>query len=83
MSLMPKLSWEMLFFESGDTGVFKADRNRPFASNMAFVLTAIIYSSSNLPNYMMSLTLYTPISECIFSILFSIYFKMCWQGEFV
>ena len=32
---------------------------------------------------MMSLTLYTPISECIFSTLFSIYFLMCWQGEFV
>ena len=98
----------MLFFESGDTGVFKADRNKPFASNkrlidnhtlildmlhsymsvvctyhcrgvfekvfffytrqppgwkskraqndvyLAFVLTAIIYSSSTLPNYMMS-----------------------------
>ena len=32
---------------------------------------------------MMSLTLYTPISECIFSKLFSIYLLMCWQGEFV
>ena len=33
MSLMLKFSWEMLFFESGDTGVFKADRNKLFASN--------------------------------------------------
>ena len=26
-------SWEMLFFESGDTRVFKDDRNKLFASN--------------------------------------------------
>ena len=26
-------SWEMLFSESKDTDVFKADRNKPFASN--------------------------------------------------
>ena len=30
---MFKFSWEMLFFESEDTEVFKADRNKPFASN--------------------------------------------------
>ena len=34
-------------------------------------------------DYMMSLTLYTPISECIFSKLFFLYFLMCLQGEFV
>ena len=143
MSLMFKCSWEMLFFESEDTEVFKAGRNKLFARNekqtdnhtlmldmlhsnmsvvctyhcrgvfkkiffcytrqpsgwksrrpqndvyLAFVLTAIIYSGSTLhiyiyiTDYMMSLTLYTPISECIFSKLFSIYFLMCWQGEFV
>ena len=33
VSLMFKCSWEMLFFESEDTEVFKADRNRLFASN--------------------------------------------------
>ena len=33
MSLMLKFSWEMLFFESGDTEVFKADRSKLFASN--------------------------------------------------
>ena len=33
MSLMFQFSWEMLFFESGDTGVFKDDRNKLFASN--------------------------------------------------
>ena len=33
MSVMFKCSWEMLFFESDDTGVFKADRNKLFASN--------------------------------------------------
>ena len=27
----------MLFFESGDTGVFKADRNKPFASNKRLI----------------------------------------------
>ena len=29
------------------------------------------------------LTLYTLASVCIFSVLFSIQFLMCWQGEFV
>ena len=33
MSLMLKFSWEMLFFESGDTEVFKSDRNKLYASN--------------------------------------------------
>ena len=33
MSLMLKFSWEMLFFESGDTEVFKADRSKLFAVN--------------------------------------------------
>ena len=141
MSLMLKFSWEMLFFESGDTEVFKADRSKLFASNkrqidnhtlmldmlhsyMSVVCTyhcrgvfkkvfffvtqgnlqggrvedhrmmltwhlylmqsyiqAVLYIY--ITDYMMSLTLYTPISECIFSKLFSIYFLMCWQGEFV
>ena len=132
MSLMFTFAREMFFFESGDTEVLKADRNKLFASingkltiipqclcvttivevslkssflfytrqppewksrrlwndvYLAFVHTAIIYSSRTLhiyiTYYMMSLTLYTPISECISSILFSIYFLMCWQGEFV
>ena len=33
MSVMFKYSWEMLFFESNDTEVFKAARNKLFASN--------------------------------------------------
>ena len=33
MSLMFKCSWEMLFFESEDTEVFKADINKLLASN--------------------------------------------------
>ena len=33
MSVMFKCLWEMLFFESKDTEVFKADRNKLFASN--------------------------------------------------
>ena len=33
MSLMLKFSWEMLFFESGDTEVFKAGRSKLFAGN--------------------------------------------------
>ena len=131
----------MLFFESGDTEVFKADRSKLFASNkrqidnhtlmlemlhsyMSVVCTYhcrdvfkkvfFFVTQGNLQgrrvedhrmmftwhlylmqsciqavfyiyitDYMMSLTLYTPISECIFSKLFSIYFLMCWQGEFV
>ena len=138
MSLMLKFSWEMLLFESGDTRVFKADRNKLFVSNkrqvdnhtlmldmlpsyMSVVCTyhhrgifRKVFTQGNLQggrvedhrmmftwylylpqsyiqavlyiyitDYMMSLTLYTPMSECIFSILFSIYFLMCWQGEFV
>ena len=31
--VMVKCSWEMLFFESEDTEVLKADRNKLFASN--------------------------------------------------
>ena len=137
---MLKFSWEMLLFESGDTGVFKTDRNKLFANNkrlidnhtlildmlhsyMSVVCTyhcrgvfkkVFFVTQGNLQggrvedhrmmftwhlylmqsyiqavlyiyitDYMMSLTLYTPMSECIFSILFSIYFLMCWQGEFV
>ena len=33
MSVIFKFSWEMLFFERGDTEVFKADRSKLFASN--------------------------------------------------
>ena len=33
MSLMFKCSWEMLFFESKDTEVFEASRNKLFARN--------------------------------------------------
>ena len=33
MSLMLQFSWEMLFFESGDTEVFKAGRSKLFAGN--------------------------------------------------
>ena len=143
MSLMLKFSSEMLFFESGDTEVFKADRSKLFASNkrqidnhtlmldmlhsyMSVVCTyhcrgvfkkvfffvtqgnlqggrvedhrmmftwhlylmqsyiqAVLYIYMYITDYMMSLTLYTSISECILSKLFSIYFLMCWQGEFV
>ena len=132
MSLMFTFAREMFFFESGDTEVLKADRNKLFASingkltiiRQCLCVTTIVevflksfffyFTQGNLQSgrvedygmmftwhlyilqsyiqaglyiyityYMMSLTLYTPISECIFSILFSIYFLMCWQGEFV
>ena len=33
MSVMFKCTWEMLFFESKDAEVFKADRSKLFASN--------------------------------------------------
>ena len=165
MSLMFKCSWEMLFFESEDTEVFKADRNKMVASNEKetdkfipycltcftqtcqlcvstivkmsvrkniswcgccsslifvakkagkgtelqflctqdtlqgggvedhrpmfiwhlhspqFYIQAILYIYKT--DNMMFLTLYTLIPVCIFSILFSIHFVMCWQGEFV
>ena len=122
---MLKFSWEMLLFESGDTGVFKTDRNKLFANNkrlidnhtlildmlhsyMSVVCThhcrgvfkkVFFFTQGNLQGgrvkehrmmftwhlyllqlyiqavlYLMSFTLFTFISECIFSILFSIYF---------
>ena len=48
---------------------------------MQSYIQAVLYIY--ITDYMMSLTLYTSISECILSKLFSIYFLMCWQGEFV
>ena len=33
MSLTFKCSWKMLFFQSEDTEVFKADRNKLFTTN--------------------------------------------------
>ena len=132
MSLMPTFAREMFFFESGDTEVFEADRNKLFESNKrqidnhtlmlvctyhcrgVFKKVFFYFTKDNLQSgrvedhgmmftwhlyvlqsyiqavlyiyitdYMMSLTLNTAISECIFSILFSIYFLMCLQGEFV
>ena len=44
-------------------------------------IQAILYIYKT--DYLMPLTLYTLTSVCIFSILFSIQFLMCWQGEFV
>ena len=165
LSLMFKCLWEMLFFKSKDTEVFKADRDKLFASNekqidihtlmlnmlhsnmsvtvmctyycggvfkkifwcgccsvlivvakkatkgtelqflcaqgilqgervedhkMMFTrhlhlpqsyIQAILYIYKT--DYMMSLTLSTLTSVCIFSILFSINFLMSWHGEFV
>ena len=160
-----KCSWELLFFDSKDTEVLKADRNKLVASNekqtdkfIPYCLTCItqtcqlsvstivkvsvmkniswcsccsllIFVAKNAgkgtevqfvctkstlkggrvedhrlmftrhlhppqlyiqailyiykTDYMMSLTLYTLTSVCIFSILFYIHFLMCWQGEFV
>ena len=50
MSLMFKFSWEILFFETRDAGVFKDDRNKLFASNKKQInnhtlcLTCFIYT---------------------------------------
>ena len=154
-----KCSWELLFFDSKDTEVLKADRNKLVASNekqtdkfIPYCLTCVtqtcllsvstivkvsvmkniswcgccsllIFVAKNAgkgtevqflctqgtlqgglmftrhlhppqlyiqailyiykTDYMMSLTLYTLTSVCIFFILYSICFLMCWQGEFV
>ena len=43
-------------------------------------IQAILYIYKT--DYIMSLTLYTLTSVCIFYILFSIHSLMCWQGEF-
>ena len=155
-----KCSWELLFFDSKDTEVLKADRNKLVASNekqtaclacitqtcqlsvstivkvsvmkniswcgccslLIFVaknagkgtevqflwtqgtlqggrvedhrlmftrhlhrpqlyIQVILYIYKT--DYMMSLTLYTLTSVCIFFTLYSIRFLMCWKGEFV
>ena len=160
-----KCSWELLFFDSKDTEVLKAERNKLVASNekqtdkfIAYCLTCItqtcqlsvstivkvsvmkniswcgccsllIFVAKNAgkgtevqflwtqgtlqggrvedhrlmftrhlhrpqlyiqvilyiykTDYMMSLTLYTLTSVCIFFTLYSIRFLMCWKGEFV
>ena len=160
-----KCSWELLFFDSKDTEVLKADRNKLVASNekqtdkfIPYCLTCItqtcqlsvstivkvsvmkniswcsccsllIFVAKNAgkgtevqflctkstlkggrvedhrlmftrhlhppqlyiqailyiykTDYMMSLTLYTLTSVCIFFILYSICFLTCWKGEFV
>ena len=160
-----KWSWELLFFDSKDTEVLKADRNKLVASNekqtdkfIPYCLTCItqtcllsvstivkvsvmkniswcgccsllIFVAKNAgkgtevqflctqatlqgarvedhrlmftrllhppqlyiqailyiykTDYMMSLTLYTLTSVCIFFILYSICFLTCWKGEFV
>ena len=160
-----KCSWELLFFDSKDTEVLKADRNKLVASNekqtdkfIPYCLTCItqtcqlsvstivkvsvmkniswcgccsllIFVAKNAgkgtevqflwtqgtlqggrvedhrlmftrhlhrpqlyiqvilyiykTDYMMSLTLYTLTSVCIFFTLYSIRFLMCWKGEFV
>ena len=44
-------------------------------------IQAILYIYKT--DYMMSLTLYTLTSVCIFFTLYSIRFLMCWKGEFV
>ena len=41
LSVIFKCSWEMLFFESNDKEIFKADRNKLFACNMTSKLTII------------------------------------------
>ena len=160
-----KCSWELLFFDSKDTEVLKADRNKLVASNekqtdkfIPYCLTCVtqtcqlsvstivkvsvmkniswcsccsllIFVAKNAgkgtevqflctkstlkggrvedhrlmftrhlhppqlyiqailyiykTDYMMSLTLYTLTSVCIFFILYSICFLTCWKGEFV
>ena len=44
-------------------------------------IQAILYIYKT--DYIMSLILYTLTSVCIFPILLSVHFLMCWQGEFV
>ena len=45
MSLMFKCSLEMLFFESENTEVFKADRNKLFVSNEKQVMLDMLHSN--------------------------------------
>ena len=43
--------------------------------------TTIMYSRNTISDYMMSLTIYTPTSVCISSIVFYIHLLMCLQGD--
>ena len=62
----------------------KEDHRLMFARQLRspqLYIQAILYIYKT--DYMMSLTLYTLTSVCIFSMLFFIHFLMCWEGEFV
>ena len=76
LQIIPEM-WtvEQLFF----TGI------KPLTTEHTSKVQLVIYSRCLVrwSNSWTILTLYTLTSVCIFSILFSIHFLRCWQGEFV
>ena len=80
-----EVSLKRFFFTQGNLQGGRVEDHRMMFTWYLYLpqsyIQAVLYIY--ITDYMMSLTLYTPISECIFSKLFSIYFLMCWQGEFV
>ena len=73
---MFKFSWEMLFFESGDTEVFKADRNKLFASNekdSKIILKCVIC-------FTLTCRLCVPsIVEVSLEVFFGVAVVLCWS----
>ena len=61
-------SWCWMLYERGALGSQRGEH--------ALIL------HTNLKKFKVLLILYTQTSVCIFSILFSIHFLKCWQGEF-
>ena len=57
-------------------------KRRKINVNVCFVLFLNFFCIVSFRGSSVFLTLYTLTSLCIFSILFTIHFLMCWQGEF-
>ena len=75
----------IFFFTPGSLQVGRVEDHRMMFTWHLYLLQSYIQAVLYIciADYMMSFTLYTLISECIFSILFCIHFLKFWQGEFV
>ena len=72
--------WTQGTLQGGRVGDHRLMFTRQLYSPQLYI-QAILYIYKT--DYMMSFTLHTLTSVRIFSILFSIHFLMCWEGEFV
>ena len=79
------VSLKIFFFTPGSLQVGRVEDHRMMFTWHLYLLQSYIQAVLYIciTDNMMSFTLYTLISECIFSILFSIHFLKFWQGEFV